>query len=114
MMKASLKDQVGRNVLSYVDDIVVASKKKAAYIFDLAETFANMRKARHKLSLEKCIFGVTRGKVLGCLVSTKGIKANLDKIKPILHMQPPQTKKEVHKLIGRIATLNRFIAKLTE
>jgi hypothetical protein len=28
MMKAALKDQVGRNVLSYVDDIVVVSKKK--------------------------------------------------------------------------------------
>jgi hypothetical protein len=35
MMKAALKDQVGRNVFSYVDDIVVASKKKASYIIDL-------------------------------------------------------------------------------
>jgi hypothetical protein len=35
MMKAALKDQVGKNVLSYVDGIVVASKKRALYIFDL-------------------------------------------------------------------------------
>jgi hypothetical protein len=42
MMKAALKDQVGRNVLSYVDDIVVVSKKKGNYISNLAETFANM------------------------------------------------------------------------
>jgi hypothetical protein len=46
MMKAALKDQVGRNVLSYVDDIVVASKKGENYISDLAETFANMHEAR--------------------------------------------------------------------
>jgi hypothetical protein len=45
MTKASLKDQVGRNVLSYVDDIVVASKKKNTYISDLAKTFTNMHKA---------------------------------------------------------------------
>jgi hypothetical protein len=32
MMKAVLKDQVGRNIFSYVDDIMVASKKKASYI----------------------------------------------------------------------------------
>jgi hypothetical protein len=32
MMKAALKDQVGRNVLSYVDDIVVVSKKKENFI----------------------------------------------------------------------------------
>jgi hypothetical protein len=42
MMKASLKDQVGRNVLSYIDDIVVVSKKKKNYIADLAGTFTNM------------------------------------------------------------------------
>jgi hypothetical protein len=34
MMKVTLKDQVGRNVFSYVDDIIVASKKKASYISD--------------------------------------------------------------------------------
>jgi hypothetical protein len=42
MMKAALKDQVGRNVLSYVDNIIVASKKKESYISDLSKTFANM------------------------------------------------------------------------
>jgi hypothetical protein len=42
MTKAALKEQVGRNVLSYVDDIVVVTKKKENYIADLAETFTNM------------------------------------------------------------------------
>jgi hypothetical protein len=55
----ALKDQVGRNVLSYVDDIVVASKKRALYISNLIETFTNMREAKLKLNPEKCIFGVT-------------------------------------------------------
>jgi hypothetical protein len=43
MMKAALKDEVGRNVLSYIDDIVVVSNKREDYISDLAETFTNMR-----------------------------------------------------------------------
>jgi hypothetical protein len=100
-------------VFSYVDDIVVASKK-ASYISDLMETFTNMREAKLKLNPDKCVFGVIRGKVLGCLVSTKGIKASPDKMKAILQMQPPQTKKEVQQLIDRIAALNRFITKLAE
>jgi hypothetical protein len=50
MTKVALKDEVGRNVLSYVDDIVVASRKKDTYISDLAETFTNMREARLKLN----------------------------------------------------------------
>jgi hypothetical protein len=88
MMMAALKDQVGGNVLSYVDDIVVASKKKASYISDLIETLINMREAKLKLNPDKCVLGVTQGKVLGCLVSTKGIETSPDKIKAILQMQP--------------------------
>jgi hypothetical protein len=63
---------------------VVASKKKASYISGLAETFSSMREAWLKLNPKKCVFGVTRGKVLGCLVSMKGIEANQDKIRAIL------------------------------
>jgi hypothetical protein len=55
--EVALKDQVGRNALSYVDDIVVASKKRASYISNLTEAFANMREAKLKLNPEKCVFG---------------------------------------------------------
>ena len=114
MTKATFKDQVGRNIFTYVDDVVVASRKRSSHIQDLAETFANMREAQLKLNPEKCVFGVHKGKVLGCLVSLKGIKANPDKIKAILQMKPPQSQKEVQRLTGRIASLNRFIAKLAD
>jgi hypothetical protein len=114
MTKVALKDQVGMNVLSYVDDIVVASKKKESDISDLSAIFANMREANLKLNLKKCVFGITRGKVSACLVSTKGIEASPDKTRAIIQMQHPQTRKEVQKLTGRIVALNKFIAKLAE
>jgi hypothetical protein len=112
MMKAALKDQDGRNILSYVDDIVVASKKKAAYISNLAKTFSNMCEAKLKPNPEKCVFEVTRGKVLDYQVSTKGIEANPNKIKAIIQMQPPQTKKVVQKFTHHMAALNMFVVKL--
>jgi IS1 family transposase len=58
-----------------------------------------MREAQLKLCSE-----YTR-EVLGCLVSIKGIEANLDKIKAIMHMKPLQLWKDVQKLTGRIASL---------
>jgi hypothetical protein len=64
--------------------------------------------------LEKCVFSVERGKVLECLVSIKEIKANPDKINAIIHMKPPQSKKEVQNLSSRIAALNWFMLKLAE
>jgi hypothetical protein len=73
-----------------------------------------MQKAQLKLNPEKCMFGVSRGKVSGCLVSIKGIKANPDKIKAIVYMKPPQSGKEVQRLTSRIEALNWFMAKITE
>jgi hypothetical protein len=57
MTKAILKEQMERNVSTYVDDIVVVSRKKEAQIQDLAKTFANMDKAQLKLNPKKCVFG---------------------------------------------------------
>jgi hypothetical protein len=81
-----LSPQIGRNVLTYVDDIIVKSTKQENHIADLQETFANFRKVGLKLNLEKYVFGVKKGKLLGCLVSTKGIEANPNKIESILRM----------------------------
>jgi hypothetical protein len=106
-----LHSQIGRNVLTYVDDIIVKSMKQENYITDLQETFA---KAGLKLNPEKCVFGVKKSKFLGCLVSMKGVEANPSKIKAILRMEPPSTKKGAQRLTGRLASLNRFISRSTE
>jgi hypothetical protein len=63
---------------------------------------------------EKCVFGVKKGKFLGCLVSTKGIEANPNKIEAILQMEPPSTKKGAQRLTGILASLNRFISRSAE
>jgi hypothetical protein len=114
MTKAILKDQMQRNVFTYIDDIVVASKKKTTQKDDLVETFANMHGAKLKLNIVKCVFDMQKGKVQGYLVSVKGIKVNPNKINTIVHMKPPQSRKEVQKLTGRIVALNRFMSKLAE
>jgi hypothetical protein len=86
-----LHSQIGRNVMTYVDDIIVKSTKQENHIADLQETFANFRRASLKLNPEKCVFGVKNGKFLGRLVSTKGIEANPSKIEAILRMEPPKS-----------------------
>jgi hypothetical protein len=70
-----------------VDDIVVKSIQRRDHIRDLAETFANLKAANLRLNPKRCIFGVHKGKIIGCIVSTKGIEANPDKIKALIEMQ---------------------------
>jgi hypothetical protein len=114
MIAKVLHSQIGRNVLTYVDDIIVKSTKQENHIADLQETFANFRQAGLKLNPEKCVFGVKKGKFLGCLVSTKGIEDNPNKIEAILRMEPPNTKKGAQRLAGRLTSLNIFISRSAE
>jgi hypothetical protein len=100
-----LSSQISRNVLTYVDDIIVKSTKQENHIADLQEKFANFRKAGLKLNPEKCVIGVKKGKFLGCLVSTKGIEANPNKIDAILWVEPPKSRKGDQRLTGRLASL---------
>jgi hypothetical protein len=60
------------------------------------------------------VFGVTKGKILGCLISAKRIEANPDKIRAIREMEEPKTKKDIQKLNDRVAALNRFISRSAE
>ena len=78
-----LRNQIGRNVHAYVDDIVVKSREKETLIDDLKETFDNLRVYKKMLNPIKCVFGVPVGKLLGFLVSNRGIEANPGKIKAI-------------------------------
>jgi hypothetical protein len=54
------------------------------------------------------------GKLLGFLVSHRGIEANLEKIKAIETMRPPARIKDVQKLTGSLVALSRFISRLAE
>ena len=67
-----------------------------------------------KLNPAKCVFGVALGKFLGFMVSQRGIEANPEKVQAIINMTSPKTVKEVQKLTGRIAALNRFVSRATD
>jgi hypothetical protein len=60
-----------------------------------------------------CIRG-KEGEVSCCLMSTKGIEANLHKIEAILRMEPPKSRKGAQRLAGELASLNRFISRSVE
>jgi hypothetical protein len=51
MMKTVLENQTGRNIITYIDDIVIASKNKE-HLVDLVEIFANIHEAKLHLELE--------------------------------------------------------------
>src|SRR5437773_2680657 len=83
-------------------------------VADLSETFNNLRCFRWKLNPEKCVFGVPSGKLLGFIVSYRGIEVNPEKLKDIFRMNLPTKMKDVQKLTGCMAALSRFVSRLGE
>ena len=108
-MQKCLESQIGRNIHVYVDDVVIKSTRKEDLIADLGETFTNLRRFQMKLNPTKCVFGVPAGKLLGFIVSERGIEANPEKISAIVGLGKPKCLSDVQKLAGCVAALSRFI-----
>ena len=111
MMTKIFKPQLGRSVEVYIDDMVVKTKLVSEHVGDLTSIFEILREYKLRLNASKCTFGVGLGKFLGYMETHKGIEVNLNQIKAINNLQPPQNPKEVQKLTGMMATLNRFISR---
>jgi dsDNA-binding SOS-regulon protein len=97
-----------------VDDVVIKTRNSDTLIVDLEETFVSLREYRWNIKPNKCIFDVPSGKLLGFIISHRGIEANPEKISAITNMKAPTCIKDMQKLTRCMAALNRFISKLRE
>ena len=113
MAIALLHDMMHNEVEVYVNDMIVKSKDKGGHIINLRKFFKRIKEYRLRLNPQKCTFGVITGKLLGFLVSIRGIEVDPSKIKAILEMPPPKNEKEIKGFLGRLQYISQFIAKLT-
>ena len=67
----------------YVDDLIAKSREDESHVENLRKVFKRLRKFQLKLNPAKCNFGVTSRKLMGFIVSRKGIEVDPDKIKAI-------------------------------
>ena len=111
MMMKMFESQMGKNIEVYIDDMVVKSKIVSEHIRDLANIFKILRGHKLRLNASKCSFGVGSGKFLSYMVTRQGIEVNPDQVRAINNLQPPRNPKEVQKLTGMTAALNRFISR---
>ena len=109
-MSKTFGDLIRDRVELYVDDIVVKTKRGSTLVEDLTLVFDRLQATRTKMNPDKCVFGVSVGKLLRFLVSHRGIEANPKKIRAIEAMRPPAWIKDVQRLTGSLAALSRFIS----
>ena len=112
-MTTLFHDMVHKEIEVYVDDIVIQSKRSSDHLDDLRKFFERLRMYNLKFNPTKCAFGVPAGKLLGFIVSSKGIELDPSKIKAIQELSPPKTRKDVMSFLGRLNYISRFIAQST-
>jgi hypothetical protein len=113
-MSKTFGDLIRDRVEVYVDDIMVKTKRGSTLVEDLTQVFDKLQATHTKLNPDKCVFGVSAGKLLGFLVSHRGLEANLEKIKAVETMRPLARIKDIQNLTGSLAALSRFISRLDE
>jgi len=100
MNTALLHDIMHNEVEVYVDDMIMKFKDREGHIINLRKFFERIKKYRLRLNPQKCTFGVTARKLLGFLVSDRGIEVDPSNIKAILEMPLPKSEKEIRGFLG--------------
>ena len=103
-----------RDVEVYVDNMIMKSRGRVDHLATLERFFERIQKFILRLNPKKCTFGLTSGKLLGHMVSERGIEVNLDKIRVILDMLVSRTKKEIMGFLGRLQYISHCIVRLTD
>ncbi|XP_052725995.1 uncharacterized protein LOC128194433 [Vigna angularis] len=106
-------DMMHKEIEVYVDDMIAKSESEEEHVLNLKKLFERLRKYKLRLNPAKCTFGVKSGKLLGFVVSQKGIEVDPDKVRAISEMPTPSTEKEVRGFLGGLNYIARFISQLT-
>ena len=99
---ALFHDMMHKEVEVYVDEMMVKSETWEGHFQALYKFLARPKKYNLRLNPKKCIFRVTSGKLLGHIVSERGIEVDPDKIKAIQEMPVPKTEKDVRGFIVKL------------
>lgn len=102
--------RIERNMEVYMDDIIIKTRKTKTCKEYGRNVHEEIESVGMKLYPKKCTFGVQLSKCIGLLISKSVIKVNVDKVKAIHDISPPQSVEDVQRLSSCIASLGGFLA----
>ena len=95
-------DMMHKEVEVYVDDMMVKSEIREGHFEALDKFLTRLEKYNLRLNPKKCVFRITSGKLLGHIVSERGIEVDPDKIKAIQEMPVPKIEKDLRGFIRKL------------
>jgi len=108
-MDIAFKGLVNKSVVIYLDDITLYSKKRGNHLKDLKQIFQCCQRYGISLNSKKSFFALSKGKLLGFILSKAGIHIDPDRIKEISEIPLPHNKKAMQSFLGQINFVKRFV-----
>nr|GEW81893.1 reverse transcriptase domain-containing protein [Tanacetum cinerariifolium] len=93
---------------------LIKSRTEEKVVRDAEETLKTLKKINMKLNPKKCAFGMREGTFLGYKVDADGLRVSPENLKAVIDLPSPKFLKDVQKLNGKLASLNKFLSKSAE
>jgi hypothetical protein len=101
-MNLIFHDLLGIILEIYIDDVVVKSDSVENHLADLRLALERMCWYGLKMNPLKYAFGVLAGKFLEFIIHEHGVEIDPNKIESINKVQPPQSKNDMQKFLGKL------------
>nr|GEW72881.1 reverse transcriptase domain-containing protein [Tanacetum cinerariifolium] len=95
MMKEVLADQKGQNMEIYLEEIVIKSKRELDLVQDVKETLRKLKRVNIKIDPVTSPFRVKEGRFLDFMVTQEGVRADLEKVQPIILNPTPKSPNQI-------------------
>lgn len=109
LMEKCMKDINLKEVLVFLDDLIVFSASLEEHEARLLTVLQRLRENGLKLSPEKCKFFQSRVRYLGHIVSRDGVETDPEKVSALKTWPRPQTLKELRSFLGFSGYYRRFV-----
>lgn len=109
LMNNVLRDFINKICIVYMDDILVFSTSLQEHLESLKCIFTALRKAKLKIQTDKCNFLKKETQFLGHLLTTSGVKPNMEKVAIIRKLKIPTTAKQIKSFLGITGFYRKFV-----
>lgn len=109
LIGALFNDVRGSAMVHYMDDLLVIGKTFQEHLQNLELVFSRIRESKLKLRKTKCNFGYQEIKFLGFKISDGTVSPNMEKLRAITAMTPPDTIDKLQSYLGKVAYYRSFI-----
>ncbi|GBG65773.1 hypothetical protein CBR_g52364 [Chara braunii] len=108
-MDKVLREQIGRFVVVYLDDILIFNKSMEEHLKHLKEVLTILKKTQLHLNLEKSEFGKDSVIYLGHKLSAAGLEPEATKVEVICNWPQPGNIRELRSFLGLASCYRKFV-----